>query len=489
MAWSADGRHVLLYMGSLRVWEVTTGQLIARLDDGVPSAAFSADGAHVVTGDGGQPDRARSVGRRHVHLAHPRRSPDCDRSTGEGARHRFARPRRCDAGSDRSELASARLRLARGARADVRRDVRDHAGLGAQRRRQQAVFQPDAGPFRGGQSRAHGGVSTGRESIGVPGQVALSPDEQRVAVVFPDSVRILDAATLAPLATIPAGAGMSRGHPTLGTSPRRPISTTGTETGRRTVPPRKSPSGTPRPDRSGAAADRDVPAGHRVRRTRGDGRGLGYPTLTVQSSQRDTAGTSFSGVTTFAVDGDAASFAIFLATSTLSPSNLPPYVGATRELVATEDAIVALSTGTTLAAIPDPAIGRGVFSPDFSVLLTVDRAEGSGDRNVRVVGVANGATIADIPLLVVDSRAVAGGLARRAPRRHQRRRGVRPLIRYASFLTTETLIVAFTPRPSLTATSKSPSALIGSARWIFFESTVTPFSCSASAMSRLVTEP
>src|SRR5262249_60254777 len=45
---------------------------------------------------------------------------------------------------------------------------------------------------------------------------------------------------------------------------------------------------------------------------------------------------------------------------------------------------------------------------------------------------------------------------------------------YSSFLTTATLIVALTPRPSFTGTSKSPSAWIGSAQGILFERPPNP---------------
>ena len=360
MAWSADGRHVLLYMGSLRVWEVTTGQLIARLDDGVPSAAFSADGAHVVTGDGQGNLIERDLSGAAT-FTWPIHGDPRIAIGAQGKALGTDSPGLVVATRDRIEASwhqpdygwPGALALTSDAMFAIALDwERNAVDSKLSFNLMLARFAVDrAGPtaeFRPDESQSE-----------FLGQVALSPDEQRVAVVFPDTVRILDAATLAPLATIPAGAGMIAWSPDgryVAATPdlhyrdgNRPAYRPAQEVTVWNASSGSLAARLPTPTYPQAIAFDE----------RGDCRGLGYPTLTVQSSQRDTAGISFSGVTTFAFDGDAASFAIDLATSTLSPSNLPPYVGATRELVATEDAIVALSTGTTLAAIPDPAIGRG----------------------------------------------------------------------------------------------------------------------------------
>ena len=58
-----------------------------------------------------------------------------------------------------------------------------------------------------------------------------------------------------------------------------------------------------------------------------------------------------------------------------------------------------------------------------------------------------------------------------------------------SFFTTHTLILATVSCPSLMGTSLMPRLRSGSSRWIFLLSTLIPCSASASAMSRLVTEP
>jgi hypothetical protein len=101
-------------------------------------------------------------------------------------------------------------------------------------------------------------------------------------------------------------------------------------------------------------------------------------------------------VHTFGLSGDAAGFTIDLVSSTVTAASMPPFVAATRELVATESSIVRLSSGTTLSAIAAPPISHGAFAPDFSLLLAVDKSEDPSAARVRVAKVATGATIASI---------------------------------------------------------------------------------------------
>jgi WD40 repeat protein len=412
MSWSADGRHLLLYAGSLRVWEVATAQLIGRLDDGVSSAGFSPDGAHIVTGgDGGLIERDLSGAARFTWpiQGDPRTAvgPQGKMLGTDSTGLVVATRDRTEASWRQPEYGwPGALALTSDAIFAIVFDWERPSGSNSYFHLMLARFAVDrAGPtavFRPEESQS--------EWLG---QVALSPDEKRVAVVFPDSVRILDAATLAPLATIPAGAGMIAWSPD-----GRYVAATPDfhyRDGNRPVY-RPSQEVTVWNASSGSLAAR-LPAPTYPQAIAFDERGgtvvgWGYPTLTVHSSQNDTAGTSFSGLTQFGLDGDAAGFAIDLVTSTSTTSNLPPFIAATRELVATEYSIVALSTGTTLSAISAPLIGRGVFSSDFSVLLAVDRAEATENRGIRLVAVANGGTIAGIPMLAGNPDRVALGVAR-----------------------------------------------------------------------------
>jgi hypothetical protein len=221
--------------------------------------------------------------------------------------------------------------------------------------------------------------------------VAPSPDDRRVAVVFPDTIRIADAETLAPLATISSGAGAIAWSPDgryLAATPdlhyrdaNRPAYVPGQE-----VTVWNASSGT-------LAARFPTPVYPKAIAFDEQGAtlvGWGMPALAEDSAS----------VTHFVVNGEAAGFAIDLKTSTVSAADIPPFVAATRELIATDSTIRRLSSGTVLSAIPAPGIGYGAFSADFSVLLAADSAETSPLRQVRLMNVTTGGVIAVVPTTV-----------------------------------------------------------------------------------------
>lgn len=116
--------------------------------------------------------------------------------------------------------------------------------------------------------------------------------------------------------------------------------------------------------------------------------------------------------------------------------------------------------------------------------------------SVRAVAAASGAASMCEPTIAPSSPAASSGHERSEKEKARGSRRRRALFKwparartYFSSLTTQTLTFAFTPRPSFTWTSVMPSVLMGSSRWIFLESTLTPWAASASAMSREVTEP
>jgi WD40 repeat protein len=402
LSWSADSRHLLLHADSLRVWEVATGQLIVRLDDGVSSAAFSEDGAHVVTGDGEGNVMARGL------------SGDATPIQGDP---RFAIGAQGKAfGADSSGLI-----VATRDRIEAHWLQPSYAWPGALALTSDTMFaivfdwEPPAGSRGFHLMLARFAVDRpGPTAVFRPdesqseflGQVALSPDELRVAVAFPDTVRIFDAATLAPLATIPAGAGMIAWSPDgryLAATPDLHYR----DPGRTAYVPAQEITVW---NASGTLAARFptpvYPKAIAFDERGGTLAGWGQPLLTDMASGTPQPGRSPPTLHVFVLGGDAAGFAIDLATSATSTADLPPFVAAARDLIATKDSIVRLSSREALSALPAPMIGAGVFSADFSVLLAADDL-GQDWPRVRLLGVTDGRAIATIPTSVGPPYALA----------------------------------------------------------------------------------
>jgi WD40 repeat protein len=401
LSWSADGRHLLLYAASLRVWEVATGQLTARLDDDVPSAAFSPDSTHVVTGGLIERDLSGAATFTWPIQGDPRTAIGAEgKALGtDGSGLVVATRDRVEASWSQPGYSwPGALALTADAMFAIVFDGEPPAGsrgfhlmlarFAVDRPGPTAVFRPD---------------ESQSEWLG---QVALSPDEQRVAVVFPDTVRILDAATLAPLATIPAGAGMIAWSPDgryLAATPDLHYR----DPGRTAYVP--APEVTVW-NASGTLAARFptpvYPKAIAFDERGGTLAGWGQPMLTDMASGTPQPGRSPPTLHVFVLGGDAAGFAIDLATSTTSAADLPPFVAAARDLIATKDSIVRLSSRAVLSALPAPPIGAGVFSADFSVLLAADD-QGQDWPRVRLLGVTDGRAIATIPTSVSPPYALA----------------------------------------------------------------------------------
>ena len=98
----------------------------------------------------------------------------------------------------------------------------------------------------------------------------------------------------------------------------------------------------------------------------------------------------------YKTSGDRISFEVDLATgrSVLSPKL--PFVGATRELVATSTSILRVSTGEVVSSLAVPPIQSAVFSGDASILLGLN---GNLDSlaSLRLFGVKDGHLIASTP--------------------------------------------------------------------------------------------
>ncbi len=75
-------------------------------------------------------------------------------------------------------------------------------------------------------------------------------------------------------------------------------------------------------------------------------------------------------------------------------SGRPPFLAATRELVATRNSVVALSTGQTVSQPASAPVREGRFSGDFSVLLSLLDSEMAMSAAIRLVSVADGHEVA-----------------------------------------------------------------------------------------------
>jgi WD40 repeat protein len=229
------------------------------------------------------------------------------------------------------------------------------------------------------------------------GQVLLSPDERRVAVVFPDSIAVLDATTLAPLARISSSAGAIAWSPDgryLAATPDlhyrdfdRPPYTPAEE-----VVIWDASSGE-------AAARYPVPVYPEMVAFDASGAklvGWGQPSL---GGMPPTDGSVFvlappGPVTGYFPQGNPSSFALDTTSGEISATNLPPFVAATRELVATADGVFRISTEERISSFPAPQVASGVFSGDGSLFFGFS-TDDTGVSEVRLFGVADGHVVSD----------------------------------------------------------------------------------------------
>lgn len=227
------------------------------------------------------------------------------------------------------------------------------------------------------------------------GQVVPSPDQTQVAVVFPDSVRVVDAVTLVPSATLHADAGSVAWSPDgrlLAVTPqvhfrlagRRPfvpgpaVELWSAVTGQRvqTLPLPVVPVSVA----FDAAGERLV--------------GTGYQRFDTSQSVVD-ASTGLVTLTSFFAVGDPIDYTVEIASGRAS-SGAGRLLAATRALGATRTEIVSLGRGDHVAALqqpllpPDTMVSRrwSAFAPDWSTLAGMSAAA-SGSA-LALFGVADG---------------------------------------------------------------------------------------------------
>lgn len=204
------------------------------------------------------------------------------------------------------------------------------------------------------------------------GQILLSPDEQRVAVVFPDTIRILDATTLEPFVSLPTGAGAIawspdgkylvatpdlhyRDYERAAYVPTKSLTFWSSTSGKL-----EATYATPTYARSvafSADGSKVVASGHEIRVPVPDPAG----SLTGRPS------------TQFFNEGAPISFSLDVVTGETSLNDFGELIGWTRELVATERGVFRVSTGEQVSAFdawnaPDPPVSV-VLSPDASLGL------------------------------------------------------------------------------------------------------------------------
>jgi hypothetical protein len=206
------------------------------------------------------------------------------------------------------------------------------------------------------------------------GQILLSPDMQRVAVVFPDSIRILDATTLEPIVSLPTGASAIAWSPDgkyLAATPDLHYR----DPGRLTYVPTKaltfwdSTSGKLEASYATPTYAQSVAFNADGSRVAGSGRELRVVAPEPGPSANERT------VTQFFPEGNPISFSLNVLTGETTLEDFGAFIGTTRELIATERGIFRISTGEQVSAfeawqsagLPE----RVVFSSNASVGLAV----------------------------------------------------------------------------------------------------------------------
>lgn len=374
--------------GTLRVWEIATGALLVKLDQGVTSAAFSGSGDRIVTAVDG------IVTERPV-----------EGSTGTGAvaglawgldgRWPFVVGRDVLAGRQGFDLVV----VSRDGTAVARWPDAPRGWEGAFAVTNDAAFAiaeewlgDRTTPSNAGhvllrfEPERPGPVATFRASemqSEWDGDIQLSPDGKRLAAVFPDSVRILDAATLALRATVASEAGAVVWSPD-----GRYIATTPNLHYR---DPGKTPVVLSKTVRlwdaaSGRLAARfDTPtyaAAVAFDETGARLRGWGT----------DIEVTSAGEFIQIHTVGESIAFDVDLLTGAAAAISQRPFVGSARELVAVGASISRISTGAPVSTLmAGQAPTRVLFSGDLSIALAL------GEWTTDVYAVLDGHLVAEGP--------------------------------------------------------------------------------------------
>jgi WD40 repeat protein len=249
------------------------------------------------------------------------------------------------------------------------------------------------------------------------GEILLSPDEQRVAVVFPDSIRILDATTLEPIASLPTGAGAIAWSPDgryLAATPDLHYR----DLGRPAYVPTKtltfwsSTSGKLEASFATPTYAQSVAFSADGTKVVGSGRELQVTTPEPGASGSEPTFTRFSP------GGDPISFSLNVLTGETSLNDFGALIGWTRELIATERGVFRISTGEQVSAFEAwqaPELPKRVmFSSNASVGLA---AYEHGWTPSKLFGVLDTRELASAPpggwtmnlALSRDGRRVAAG--------------------------------------------------------------------------------
>jgi hypothetical protein len=401
LAFSPDRRHLLWFaLGTLRVWETATARLVVRVDSGVKGAAFIGAGGRLLIG-GDRDVVERDVDRGDLAVWEIEGGPGF--VTGGGA----------VLGYDRGGLLVAAERQVTGTDTAVvirgrwRQPVRSSPGAMAvspdgvfanlnnwdepPRQSPGGFWEPlqMVARFVTGKAGPAATLLTLEGQSQWDGHVLLSHDQRRVALVFPDSIRIADAASLSPLVTIGHGAAAIAWSPDdryLASTPDlherdpgRPLDVPSkhvtlwnTDSG--ALAARFATPVYPQQIAFSATGDRMI------------GWGLGGEVIVVpRPSPSGDVWTRFEGL-----EGRA-SFSIDLRTGLAVKTDAPPFIGSTRELIATEAGVFRVSTGQQLSSFVAPLPERLVFSGDFSVALGVT------PEGVRLYAVHDGHQIAQGP--------------------------------------------------------------------------------------------
>ncbi len=401
-AWSPDGRYLLQYaQGGSRVWELATAQVVARLDDSVSRARFSDDSAHVLTVDG-----QGTLVERDLSLA------TTFTWTIYGGTAVFGPDGLVLGSSDSSGLVVED-------RAGVEGQWTQFGGAGwlgavAVRDDDSFMIVTDGDSFqirldRFERDKAGPRVSyrSSRSQSEWKGDVALAPDESRIAAVFPDMIAILDPVTLTQLARIDATAGRIAWSPD-----GRYLATTPDWHYRDNDRPSYAPAAevVVWDTTTGALAARFAtpayPSDIAFDRQGSKLAGWGYPAVEGLKSAP-----SADSATQFRLSGDPISFDIDVVAGGVTVSGRPPFLAATRELVATRYNVVTLSTGQTISQPASSPVREGRFSGDFSVLLSLTDSETSELAAISLVSVADGHAVARLAATQYVSGAWAPALA------------------------------------------------------------------------------
>jgi WD40 repeat protein len=389
--WSRDGRRLVMYSSFLlsRVWDVEKNSLLLAEEPGVRSANFSPTGTSLITvavADGAIVERDLAGG------------PTFKWGTARANGSRFFPT--FDAAGDRLLFSGSRPGDPGSGLALATRDAGGAYWRGAVRSWNESAlalagntlfallrawdppvefFHVMLGSYaiEGGPLKHVLDPETDERQSEWNGQIVVSPDEQRVAAILPDTVRVVDAATLAPLTTIAYSAGMVAWSP----DGRYLVSTPDLHYRDSARPPLMPRAEVTLWDALSGRATAKFPV----------------PAIPVMVAF-DEQGKKLVGWGRSSVDkrDDRISFEVDLATGRAFFSPMQPFVAATRELVATSTSIFRISTGEVVSSLDVPPIASGVFSGDGSMLLAMSGTASSPMLPLRLFGVKDGHLIATL---------------------------------------------------------------------------------------------